>query len=550
LRARRIVPRAVDRVDRFMANGTRSSNKPFEVRGGSSDALLAAIVDASDDAIISKDISGHITSWNNAAEKMFGYTAQEALGQSVTLIIPADRLHEEAEILERIQKGERVEHFETRRRHRDGRLVDVLLTISPVRDQHGKVIGASKVVRDIGEQKRSSELRGLFAAIVNSSDDAIISKDLESIITSWNTGAERMFGYTSAEAIGRPIWMLFPPDRVFEETEILAKIRRGERVDHFETVRMRKDGSLIDLSVTISPVKDAHGRIVGASKIARDIGEQRRGKRAVEMARRELEHANRQLRLVAVDLETRVREKTAELEGNRQDWESFAYSISHDLRSQVRTVFNFTKLLEERLHGKIGDEEQDYLHRLTRAAARISSMIDGVLAFTRVTRAQMQLQEVNLETLVSEVIEASADLQPPAVQVRVEGPLGIVCANPAGLHQCVANLLSNAVKYVPRDETPQVVVRSEARGDYLRLWVEDSGIGIPEEEQAHLFQMFQRMNNARGYEGTGLGLAIVRRAVERMGGKVGVESALGRGSRFWLELKKGPPSSEVDVSRP
>ena len=533
-----------------MVNGTRSSNKPFEAGGGSSDALLAAIVDASDDAIVSKDIEGHITSWNKAAEKMFGYSAQEALGQSMTLIIPPDRLHEESEILARVRQGERVEHFETRRRHRDGRLVDVSLTVSPVRDEHGKVIGASKVARDIGEQKRSSELRGLFAAIVNSSDDAIISKDLESIITSWNPGAERMFGYTASEAIGRPIWMLFPPERVPEESEILSKIRRGERVDHFETVRMRKDGSLIDLSVTISPVKDAQGRIVGASKIARDIGEERRSKRAIEMARRELEHANRQLRLVAVDLEMRVREKTAELEENRQDWESFAYSISHDLRSQVRTVFNFTKMLQEQLQGKISVEEGDYLHRLTRAAMRISSMIDGVLAFTRVTRAQLQLQEVSLDTVVSEIIGASAELQPPAAQVRVDGPLGSVCANPAGLHQCLANLLGNAVKYVARDKTPEVVVWSEARADFLRLWVEDSGIGIAEEEQGHLFQMFQRMNNARGYEGTGLGLAIVRKAVERMGGKVGVESAVGRGSRFWVELKEAPPRSEANVSSP
>jgi len=234
---------AVNRVDRFVANGTRNSNKPSEAGGRSSDALLAAIVDSSDDAIVSKDIGGHITSWNRAAEKMFGYTAQEALGQSITLIIPPDRLHEENEILARVRQGERVEHFETRRRHRDGRLVDVSLTVSPVRDEHGKVIGASKVARDISEQKRSAELRGLFAAIVNSSDDAIISKDLESIITSWNVGAERMFGYTASEAIGRPIWMLFPPERVAEETEILANIRRGERMDHLRRCECGRTGA-------------------------------------------------------------------------------------------------------------------------------------------------------------------------------------------------------------------------------------------------------------------------------------------------------------------
>src|SRR5829696_1870319 len=228
-----------------MANGTENSKKQTRTgRGGSSDALLAAIVDSSDDAIISKDFDGHITSWNKSAEKIFGYSAEEALGRPITLIVPADRLDEEAHILSRVRNGERIEHFETQRRHRDGRLVDVCITISPIRDEQGRVIGASKVARNIGHQKRTSELRGLLSAIVNSSDDAIISKDLNSSITSWNEAAQRIFGYTAAEVIGRPIWMLFPPDRIGEETQILEKIRRGERVEHFETIRMRKDGSL------------------------------------------------------------------------------------------------------------------------------------------------------------------------------------------------------------------------------------------------------------------------------------------------------------------
>lgn len=217
-----------------MANGTENSRRQSPIyRGGSSDALLAAIVDSSDDAIVSKDFDGHITSWNRSAEKMFGYSAQEALGRPITLIVPAERLHEEEHILSRVRSGERIEHFETQRRHRDGRLVDVSITISPIRDEQGRVIGASKVARNIGDQKRTSELRGLLSAIVNSSDDAIISKDLTSTITSWNDAAQRIFGYTAAEVIGRPIWMLFPPDRIDEEAAIVEKIKRGERVEHF-----------------------------------------------------------------------------------------------------------------------------------------------------------------------------------------------------------------------------------------------------------------------------------------------------------------------------
>jgi len=243
--------------------------------------LLTAIVDSSDDAIISKDLNGVITSWNKSAERMFGYTAAEAIGQAVTLLIPPGRLDEEPKILARLRSGERVDHFETIRRRKDGALLELSLTISPVRDAQGAVIGASKIARDISERKLAGRSALLLSAIVDSSDDAIISKDLNGVITSWNESAERMFGYTAAEAIGRPVTMLIPPDRLDEEPKILARLRRGERVDHFETVRRRKDGTLLDISLTISPVRDAQDAVIGASKIARDISESKRVRAAL-----------------------------------------------------------------------------------------------------------------------------------------------------------------------------------------------------------------------------------------------------------------------------
>lgn len=245
-----------------------------------SQARLAAIVESSHDAIVSKTLDGIIRTWNTAAERLFGYTAKEAGGQPITLIIPSDRLDEEKEILARLSRGERIEHFETVRRTKDGRSIDISLSISPIRDAEGRIIGASKIARDISDRRRAEEDRARLAAIVESSEDAIVGKTLDGIIRSWNAAAERLFGYTAEEAVGQPITLIIPRDRLDEERMILSRLSRGERVEHFETIRRAKDGRLIDLSLTISPIRDAQGRVIGASKIARDVTERKRAEEA------------------------------------------------------------------------------------------------------------------------------------------------------------------------------------------------------------------------------------------------------------------------------
>ena len=237
---------------------------------------LAKVVDSSDDAIVSKDLNGIIKSWNRAAEQMFGYTAEEAVGRSIRMIIPADRQSEEDQVLAKIRAGERVAHFETIRQRKDGTLIPISLSVSPVHDANGKVIGASKIARDISDRKRADVASRRLAAVVASSDDAIVTKDLNGIITSWNPAAERMFGYTAAEAIGKSIRMLIPMHLQSEEDTVLAKIRAGQMIDHYETVRLRKDGALLNISLTVSPIRDDTGTVVGASKIARDVTERTR----------------------------------------------------------------------------------------------------------------------------------------------------------------------------------------------------------------------------------------------------------------------------------
>jgi PAS domain S-box-containing protein len=239
-------------------------------------AYLAAIVESSDDAILSKDTNGIIQSCNAAAERIFGYSAAELIGKPVRLLIPPERQSEEDEILSRIRRGERIDHFETVRIRKDGRPIAVSLTVSPVHDERGNVIGASKIARDITEQQRSRAAQAYFAAIVTSSADAIITKDLNGIVQSCNASCERIFGYSESELIGRSILTLIPPERHAEEAMILAKMRSGERIEHFETVRIAKDGRRLDISLSVSPIKDDRGRVIGIAKVARDVTEQKR----------------------------------------------------------------------------------------------------------------------------------------------------------------------------------------------------------------------------------------------------------------------------------
>ncbi|HUR58176.1 MAG TPA: PAS domain S-box protein [Opitutaceae bacterium] len=612
-----------------------------------SDAFLAALVNSSSDAVLSKDLNGVITSWNRGAQKIFGYTAAEAVGQHVTLLFPPDRYDEEPGILARIRRGEQIEHYETVRKRKDGTLIDISLTVSPIFDTEGKVIGASKIARDVTEQKRqqerfrvtlasigdaviatdkigqvtflnpvaeeltgwrsdeavgqpleavfrivnettratvetpvakvlreggivglanhtvlitrdgverpiddsaapirlgpktldgvvlvfrdvserrAAELAGVrLAAIVDGSDDAIIGKTLKGIITNWNPGAERLFGYSASEMIGQSILKLLPPDRVNEETQILARLQRGERVDHFESVRRRKDGSLVDVSITISPIRDKEGVIVGASKIARDISI--------------IRLAQEKLRAHAYELELRVRERTARLEETVAELESFSYSLSHDMRAPIRAIQSFTEIVLSDYGDKI-PEGVEYLQKVINAAGRMDRLIQDVLSFARVSRAEIRLGPVEADTLVREIIQERPELHAPSANVKVKGKLPVVIGHDASLTQCLTNLLHNAVKFVAPGVTPQVEVYAEPAGQNVRLCVRDNGIGIDAEGREKLFAIFHRLPTVHVYQGTGVGLAIVRKAAERMNGTVGLESVPGQGSIFWIELPK------------
>jgi len=250
-------------------------------------AHLAAIVQSTDDAIISASLDGVITSWNPAAQAMFGYAAAEVLGRPAEFLTPRDRAGEIAAVLEQVRAGWHVERLETKRLRKDGTVFPVSLTVSPIRDG-GVLVGTSVIYRDLSEQKGALAAAQRLAAIVENSDDAIVARTLDDVVTSWNPAAEAMFGYAAAEMVGRPLNLLTPEDLAGERISVLAKISAGHPVHDFETIRIRKDGTMFPVSLTTSPIRDEKGTVVGASVIYRDVSEL---KHAAQYARSLIEAA-------------------------------------------------------------------------------------------------------------------------------------------------------------------------------------------------------------------------------------------------------------------
>jgi PAS domain S-box-containing protein len=325
-------------------------------------SYLAAIVSASADAILGTSRDGTIRSWNAACERLFGRTSDDMIGRSVLDIIPGELWEEEQAILARVGSGEPIQNYETVRLATDGRPIEVSATLSPIRDTFGVVIGVSSVIRDISEKKQAERGAAMLAAIVTSTSDGVVSKTLEGIVTSWNKSAERILGYSEADMLGRSIRTIIPADRQVEEDRILATVLAGEIVDNFETVRIRKGGALTDVAVTVSPVRDAAGRIIGASKIVRDITDKRQTREQLSTLLAEVNHRSKNLLSLVQAIARQMTRQDRELDldrflerlqaiaGNQDlliqnDWRFIP--LGDLVRSQLRT---FREAIGSRIH--------------------------------------------------------------------------------------------------------------------------------------------------------------------------------------------------------
>jgi two-component system cell cycle sensor histidine kinase/response regulator CckA len=478
-------------------------------------AHLAAIVQSSDDAIVSKTLQGIIVSWNLGAERLYGYPASEAIGQSMTLLLPPDRPDEEEDILQRIRRGEQVAHFETVRRRNNGELVDVSLTISPIRDAAGEIIGASHIARNISERRQLEHRLEELAAIVECAEDAIISKTLDGIILTWNQGAENVYGYTGEEALGQPMTMLLPEGRQNEESEILQRIRRGEQVAHFETVRRRKNGELIDVSLTISPVRDKSGRIIGASHVGRNVTE-----------RKQLEQ---QLR------HTQKLESLGVLAGG----------VAHDFNNLLTGILGNASLALESVSSH--HPVRGLLRDVMNASERASHLTRQLLAYAG--KGRFIIEPVDVSALVREISSLIQTSISKNVQVRLElrDDLPLVQADGSQIQQVVMNLVINGAEAIGADKNGTVLVTTNVQhvdehyllstigdsaeitpGTYISLEVHDTGCGMDEATLNRIFDPFFSTK----FTGRGLGLAAVQGIVRGHKGTMKVYSRAGEGTTF------------------
>ncbi len=491
-------------------------------------AWLAAIMNSTDDAVIGKNLDGIIVSWNIGAVRLFGYTVEEAVGQPMTMLIPPEQRNEKPTISERLQRGERIEHHETVRRRKDGTLVEVSLTIAPIRNAAGHAIGASTIVRDVSDRKRGAEVDRRLAAIVESSDDAIVSKNLDGVIQSWNAGAERVFGYTAAEAIGRPVLMLIPEGRHDEEPVILDRLRRGERIEHYETVRRCKDGRLIDVSLTVSPIIDASGRVVGASKIARDVTAQRRVQRELAEAHAKALAANR-----AKD--------------------DFLAALSHELRTPLNPVLLVASASAD--DPKLPPAVRSDFDLIRKNIELEARLIDDLLDLARITRGKLPLNPStnDLHAIVRDAIEtirADAEAKKLALACNFSVAPLTVTGDAVRLQQVLWNVLKNAVKFTPEGGRIGISTRSNPARGCAVVEISDTGVGLAKEELERIFEAFVQGGAAAGeahrFGGLGLGLTISKRITELHRGSIrAVSEGRGRGATFIIELPiaelpKGP----------
>ncbi len=387
-------------------------------------------------------------------------------------------------------------------------------------------------ILDITGRLQAEQAQQVLAAIVESSTDAILSKDLNGTILSWNQGAEHLFGYTALEAVGQSIHMLIPSPNRFDETLILEGIARGERVHHHETLRQRKDGKLVEVSLSMAPLRDASDNVIGASTIARDISERKKAEAGLLEAKDRL--ANQ-----AGELERLVAERTSELTETNKHLEAFVYSIAHDLRAPLRTLQGFSSLLLAEAAPALDERGRDFANRISHAAQFMDALLRDLLAFSRISQLHFELVPVPLESIVQTALSRlEREIQEKKAVIEVAGAWPGVLAHEATLTQVLVNLISNALKFVQPGTAPLVRLRGEDQGQRVQVWVEDNGIGIAPEHHEQIFHLFTRLGGD-AYPGTGLGLAIVQKGIERMEGRVGVNSALGAGSRFWFDLRKG-----------
>jgi len=475
-------------------------------------------VESSPDAVVIADHTGKIIIINTQTEKLFGYSRDELLGQSVETIVPQPLIDRDPSNSALFFASPKVQSMgsglglELHGQHKNGTQFPIEISQSPLQTEDGLLV--SSAIRDVTLRRRADQLRFRLAAIVEGSDDAIVSTDLADIVTSWNRGAQTLYGYTEQEMVGRPLSLLLPPDRPGEDIELLGELGRSERIRHRDSLRRTKDGRDIVVSMTISPIRDQTGTLIGGSKVARDITERTNAERTLAAAKEQAETASR-------------------------EYEAFSYSVAHDLRAPLRALDGFSQRLMEGYSGVLDQTGQDYLRRIGESAQYMAQLIDSLLRLARLSNRELVYESVDLSRLATEALDRLRSQSPDRPADLVIQP-GLSVRGDRGLLTVVfENLLGNAWKFSRNQARARIefgLTSTEAGAAYF---VRDDGAGFDMAYVAKLFGVFQRLHNVREFEGTGIGLVTVQRIVGRHGGRIWAEGVPEHGATFYFTLDTG-----------
>lgn len=457
------------------------------------------MVELSEDAIISLDMKGRITSWNTGAQHIYGYTKREVVEKTLSMLIPENKKNDFPMIIGQLKAGNRVDHYITQRITKDKKIIDVSISFSPIRNSKGKLIGASKIARDITENIKIRNQLAHLASLVASSGDSIWSIDKEGKVVSWNKGAEILYGYVGKEVIGKKPDFLIAPEHVSEFYKLKKKIFAGETIENYDSARIRKNGAHVDVSVSMSPVRNNYGDIEGISIVARDITERKK------------------------------------LEQRKDDFIALA---SHELKTPVTSLKMFAQVLASRFKKEGDFASAKYMESMDTQINKLTEIVNGLLDVSRVHQGKLMYKKepFAIDELVHQTIE-SVQLVTNSHTLEVNGnSKRMVIGDKDRIEQVLTNLINNAVKYSPKAN--KVVIELKNQNGNVLVSVTDFGMGIPKRDETRIFDRFFQVDTpiVKTYPGLGLGLYISKEIVARHGGKLWVESMEGKGSTFYILL--------------
>ena len=489
------------------------------------EAELKDFIENSNVALHWVDANGIII-WANQKELDFlGYEREEYVGQPIT------RFHASSsvitDILTKLVAREKLVSYEADLLAKDGTIKTVAIN-SSVYEKNGVFKHTRCFSLDITERKKNEADQQRFAAIVSDSQDAIISKDLKGIVTTWNAAAVKIFGYTAQEMIGQPIKRLFPPNRYDEERVILNEILIGNRISHFETVRLKKNGEPIAVSVAISPIKNSFGETVGISKIIRDISRQKAAEKKI------------------IDLADGLEKRRLELEKTNKELEAFSHTISHDLRAPLRHINGYAEMLKKALGDQLDPKAERYLKTITEASADMGRLIDGLLDFSRISRVDLKYENIQSDKMVQQVIaEMDLDYRGRNIVWKI-AHLPSVQGDPRLIKQVWVNLISNALKYTRQRNPAEIEIGNTNRdGKKVVFYVRDNGAGFDSKHSQKLFGVFERLHRSEEFEGVGIGLANTKRIITRHGGTIWGEGVPDQGAVFSFTIPEVEHTSNL-----